>query len=77
MTVQTYLNHFELVAIAVEEGIISERLYRKWIRRDYVTIWKEAQPFVSHMRKKRNDHDEVYYAKFKELADRWRSSLIR
>ena len=53
--VYSYLNHFELVAIAIDEGIVSERLYAKWHRTSYVGIWNLAKEFVGELRERRKN----------------------
>ena len=72
--VYSYLNHFELVAIAVEEGIVSERLYAKWYRSSYVETWKLAKDFVVELRKQRKNNQAIF-RKFQDLAEAWEGHI--
>ena len=67
--VYSYLNHFELVAIAIDEGIVSERLYAKWHRTSYVGIWNLAKEFVGELRERRKN--PALFVNFEKLADAW------
>ena len=69
MTILTYLNHYEVVAIAIDRRIISEDLYAMWFRNGYVKNWKQAEPFVMHLRRIKKSN--TIFDEFKKLAIRW------
>ena len=73
--VYSYLNHFELVAIAIEEGIVSESLYVKWYRSSYIETWKLAEDFVRELRKRREN--PAIYRNFQTLAESWETAAQR
>ena len=69
MTILTYLNHYEVVAIAIDRKIISEDLYAMWFKDGYVKNWMQAEPFVMHLRRIKKSN--TIFAEFKKLATRW------
>ena len=64
-----FLNHFELVAIAIENFSLDEALYREWSRTSYVRTWMDAQSVVRDYRKEKQF--EAAFSKFESRARAW------
>jgi hypothetical protein len=63
------LNRYEITAIGIAEGIIDEKIYRRYWRTSLVRDWLGCQPVVVHQR-------EVFgnpklFCDFEALAKRW------
>jgi len=41
-----YLNHYELVAVGIENDILDDKIYRRWMQSFAVTDWNRAADFV-------------------------------
>ena len=70
LTILTYLNHCEIVAIAIDKNIINAELYAKWYKAGYVRRWEKAEPFIRNLRRIRGS--DTLYCEFQRLAARWR-----
>lgn len=66
--VRLLLNEFELIAIGIRRGIIDYDLYRRWYRAGALTVWREAEPLIMHIRRRTDNHR--LYAEFEALKDR-------
>ena len=64
-----YINHHELIAIAIEEKIVDERLYSKWARKRYLRNWNTAKPFIKKWQTELKRPRA--FIRFAALADRW------
>lgn len=65
-----YLNHYELVAIAIGRGLIDEDLYASWYRSSYANTWRSASGFVMQLRRQHRGAANRF-AEFECLARRW------
>ncbi|MES2120660.1 MAG: DUF4760 domain-containing protein [Pseudomonadota bacterium] len=79
--VNDYLNHYEMVAIGIREGILDEQIYRDWMRGPFVRDWNAATEWVQNERwKRQEDGSWEYYDKTFEnyglLAARWSPDTI-
>ncbi|WP_461429252.1 DUF4760 domain-containing protein [Gymnodinialimonas sp.] len=67
-----FLNHYELVAIGIEQGILDESLYRDFMRGTVVRHWARAEEFVTHLRSDTPDsRAPKAFEKFEALALKW------
>lgn len=70
-----YLNHYELVAIGIENKILDEKFYRNWMKTPYTRDWDAAAGFVNRDRWRKNDGSWEYnsklYENFRLLAIKW------
>jgi hypothetical protein len=69
-----FLNHYELVAIASERGIIDENFYRLWMGPTFVRDWNCATDLVRSDRTPRMPGDAggtFAYSEFERLAVKW------
>lgn len=73
-----FLNHYELVAIGIEQGILDEELYRMFLRGTLVRHWDSAEAFVNHLRADTPDSNApVAFEKFEALARSWETGVER
>ena len=67
-----FLNHYELIAIGIDQGILDEELYRDYMRGTVVRHWLRAEGFVLHLRADTPDsRAPKAFEKFENLALKW------
>jgi len=44
--VDSYLNHYELIAVGIENQILDEGFYNRWMRYSYVLVWERAMRYI-------------------------------
>ena len=64
-----YLNHFELVAAAIKERAMDERMYKILHQDEYVWTWKHAEAYIAASRHKASQ--PRMYENFEALAKKW------
>ena len=69
LLVSAVLNHFEMVAVAIENGAFSEKIYKDWRRTPYVDAWAKAAPYITARRDRKKQ--PTAYEHFEELAKKW------
>lgn len=68
------LNHYEILAIGVREGIIDEPIYRRWFQTGFVRDWEAASDLISRLRKDPDVYNrQAVFIELEELGSRWRS----
>jgi len=67
--VHDFLNHYELIAIAIEKNILDEDFYKEWMRSTYIKHYQEAEEYIDLLNKGKNT--SVLFINFKELANKW------
>ncbi|MEO1641561.1 MAG: DUF4760 domain-containing protein [Pseudomonadota bacterium] len=73
-----FLNTYELIAIGIEDGILDEELYKKYMRGTVVRHWYGAKPFVEHLRRSTNDSKAPKaFVEFEGLATKWETAAER
>ncbi len=70
----TVLNHYEIVAIAIEHQSIDEDIYKEWFRFPYVQFWEKAEPTVIEWRRQKNSPRA--FVRFEHLAKRWKKEIL-
>lgn len=69
--VTAVLNHMEMVAIAIRNHAIDEKIYKEWHAPVYVGMWDRSEAFIKAFRENRAaSHDA--FIEFEMLAARWR-----
>ena len=68
-----YVNHYELVAIGCEAGILDEGFYARWMRSTLVADWNIARELVIHIREKQLKPVPNAYINFEAIAKRFAS----
>jgi hypothetical protein len=69
-----FLNHYELVAIGIAEGILDENFYKSWMGYAVVRDYKEAAELIEVARKPKkpgDPGDKVAYVELQRLASKW------
>lgn len=67
--VHDFLNHYELIAIAIEKNILDEDFYKEWMRSTYIKHYQEAEEYINTLNKEKST--TVLFINFKELAEKW------
>jgi len=67
LEVDNFLNHYELVAISIDQGILDESFYKKWMRSTYISHYKESVNYIKGIRKK---NPRAFIA-FQGLVEKW------
>ncbi len=76
--VLAYLNHYELVAIGCEKGILDEEFYAKWMRTQLVGDWHTAKEYIFHKRApSATERFPSIYIEFEALARRFETRSER
>ena len=70
------LNHYELVAIGIHAGILSDKIYGKYYRTRFVCDWFAAKSFIEDLRrhllsKNKRKTGTVIFVEFERLATKW------
>lgn len=81
-TVLDHLNHFEIIAIGIREGILDARIYRAWMEGSFVRDWNAAADWVQRERWKIGPDGKWTYRKsifenYQWAACRWSKDAIR
>ncbi len=66
------LNHYELVAASIHNGILDEPIYVAWSKTTIKRMWKQAQPLVVWVRAeraKRGENPRVVFEHLKKLVE--------
>ena len=71
--VVTFLNHHEMIAIAIKQQAVDESLFKDWAHATYVHSWDISKGFIGHW--KDTTKHNMGLSNFKELAEKWRESL--
>ncbi len=67
--VHDFLNHYELIAIAIKKEILDEHFYKEWMRSTYIKHYRESEEYIKTLNKENNS--SVLFINFKELAEEW------
>lgn len=67
--IRKVLNIHELTAVAVEEGVIDERVYRRWNNTTVKDDYKATRDFIERLRETRSSPNA--YCEFERLAKAW------
>ena len=62
------LNRYEITAIGIAEGIIDERIYKRYWRTSLVRDWLRCQAAV---RSRRSEFGKNLFSEFESLARKW------
>jgi len=70
LRVQTYLNHYELLAGSIRRNILDENVCKAIIIDDVLYAEESARPLIDELR--RRTDDDGFYAELNWLSSRWR-----
>lgn len=69
LMISRMLNYYEAVAVAIEQGVISEEIYAKWNRTLYVETWTKAKSYIQARRDRAGQ--DTAQENFQNVAERW------
>lgn len=80
--VLNYLNHYELIAMGIFEGILDESVYKNYMRSTIVRDWFAAKEFIDHIRAPSPDSGAdvpatAAFSNFERLALKWAPEVKR
>ncbi len=67
-----FLNYYELIAIGIQNGILSESVYQMFFLTRYVKDWQKSKAFIAQVRI--NSKNELIFIQFEALAKKWEKS---
>ncbi len=68
-SINMYLNHCELVAVAIDSGALDEEMYKKANQSLYVQAWDRSKEYIQHARAAKSQ--PTMFERFEILAKRW------
>jgi len=68
--VLTFINHYELIAVSIENNILDEAFYKRWMRTSYVDTFDDCRDLICKLRD--SEQRDSYFVSFERLANRWR-----
>lgn len=74
--VLAFLNHYELVAVGCEQGVLDEKFYADWMKSTVVRDWEAAASFVHTIRTSHPDLPKMKpnpnaFTQLQVLAEKW------
>ena len=69
--IRTVLNINELVAVSIQEGVIDERVFRRWFNSAFIDDYKSMTGYIEETRKWRSIH---VFKELEALATRWEAT---
>ena len=69
--IRTILNINELVAVSIQEGVIDERVFRRWFNSAFIDDYKSMTGYIEETRKWKNGH---IFKELETLANRWEAT---
>ena len=69
LTMLAICNQYELIAVGIQDGILHEKLYRRWFRSQLLLDWEECKAFISEIRDQRKTR--TIFCEFQRLAEKW------
>lgn len=70
-TLRKVLNIHELTAVAIQEGVIDECVYRRWFNATFVADYEVTKDYIAEMRNTWNN--PCGFKEFEETALRWKA----
>jgi len=64
-----FLNHYELIAIAIDKKILDEKFYKTWMRSTYIRHFDSCKSYIQAIR---DNGSELAFIEFETLAEKWR-----
>jgi hypothetical protein len=70
-TIRKILNLHELTAVSIEEGVIDERVYRRWFNTTFIKDYIATESYIQEARKT-YDNPKAF-CEFEKMAKRWKA----
>jgi len=71
--VDNFLNHYELIAISINQKILDEQFYKQWMCSTYISHFKASKNYILEIRKS----SPYAYIEFQRLAEKWDKKLAK
>ena len=68
-SINMYLNHCELVAVAIDSGALDEEMYKMADQSPYVQAWDRSKEYIQHARSAKSQPS--MFEHFEALAKKW------
>ena len=69
------MNHYELLAIGVDDNILSQDVLKRFMGKRLVADWHASKAFVMALREKNNDKENYIFGEFEKLAEKWENEV--
>lgn len=70
-TIRKVLNLHELTAVAIEEGVINERVFRRWFNTTFIKDFEATEAYITEARK--TYENPKAFCEFERMARRWKA----
>lgn len=67
--IRTVLNVNELIAVSIREGVIDERVFRRWFNGAYIDDWQSMTGYLTEVRRYKGNPN--IFCEFEALARKW------
>jgi hypothetical protein len=71
LAVLTVLNHYEMTALHISQGVLDQHTYRRWMQSALIRDWMAARDFVRGLRWAEGSYRAGVYSQFEEMIVRW------
>lgn len=71
--IRKVLNLHELTAVAIEEGVIDERVYRRWFNTTFIKDFEATEAYITEARK--TYENPKAFCEFERIARRWKADV--
>ena len=69
------MSHYEVLAIGIKRGILSEKVLKDFMRKRLVADWHASKAFVMAVREKNDDDESYIFGEFENLAEKWENEI--
>lgn len=73
--VSQIMNHYELLSVGINTGILSSKVYARFYKTRFVKDWLEAEAYVHS--KRRVEGNQKIFVDFEKLAKKWGADKLR
>lgn len=67
--IDNFLNHYELIAIGINNKILDEDFYKSWMKSTYIKHYENAENYIKYLQS--SDYKNAFI-NFQKLAIKWR-----
>lgn len=68
--VDTFLNHYELIAIAIEKNILDDGFYKLWMRSAYIRHFDQSKGYIDALREAGS---KTAFVEYEKRVEAWRN----
>ncbi|MFT0140745.1 DUF4760 domain-containing protein [Alcanivoracaceae bacterium MT1] len=70
--VDTFLNHYELIAIAIEKNILDDHFYKLWMKTAYIRHFDQAKGYIDALRTSGSPNA---FTEYEKRVEAWRNGI--